>query len=79
VTFPPGPALAHQLENTGDGPLTYLAMSTMVATDVVGYPDSHKTAALAFAPGAVGGTPWVRAIFRDESSTDYYDREDGPT
>ena len=50
----------------------------MVSTDVVGYPDSRKTAALAFASGTAGETPWVRAMFRNESVTDYYDREDAP-
>ena len=77
VTLPPGPQCAHQLQNTGDQPLTYLCMSTMVTTDVVGYPDSRKTAALAFAPGTAGEAPWVRAMFRNESVTDYYDREEG--
>ena len=45
---------------------------------VVGYPESRKTAALAFASGTAGETPWVRAMFRNESVTDYYDREDAP-
>jgi uncharacterized cupin superfamily protein len=77
ATLPPGPQGAHQWQNTGEGPLTYLCISTMVSTDVVGYPDSRKTAALAFALGTAGETPWVRAMFRNESVTDYYDREDG--
>ena len=77
VTLPPGPQHAHQLQNTGDESLTYLCISTMVSTDVVGYPDSRKTAALAFASGTAGDAPWVRAMFRNESVTDYYDREDG--
>ena len=34
---------AHQLINTGNVDLVYLAISTLQVPEVVGYPDSHKT------------------------------------
>jgi uncharacterized cupin superfamily protein len=37
-----GRETAHQLVNTGDGELRYLAISTMVPMEVVEYPDSNK-------------------------------------
>lgn len=43
VNLPGGPDLAHQLINTGSEDLVYLAISTQVLPDVVGYPDSGKT------------------------------------
>jgi uncharacterized cupin superfamily protein len=42
-----GPETAHQLTNTGDAPLRYLAMSTMIDPDVCEYPDSGKVGAFA--------------------------------
>lgn len=38
-----GPDCAHQLINTGEQELVYLAISTLNVPDVVGYPDSGKT------------------------------------
>lgn len=44
IVIPPGgPELAHQLINTGTEELVYLALSTMVLPEVVGYPDAAKT------------------------------------
>jgi uncharacterized cupin superfamily protein len=37
-----GPETAHQLINTGDAPLRYLAISTEIDPDVCEYPDSGK-------------------------------------
>jgi uncharacterized cupin superfamily protein len=45
---PGGPDVAHQLINTGTYELRYLAVSTMIDTDIWQYPDSGKF-------GAVGG------------------------
>jgi uncharacterized cupin superfamily protein len=43
IACPPGgPEVAHQLINTGDALLKYLALSTTVDTDVFQYPDSGK-------------------------------------
>ena len=43
VNPPGGPEQAHQLINTGDRELVYLAISTLRLPEVVGYPDSCKT------------------------------------
>jgi uncharacterized cupin superfamily protein len=43
VNLPGGPELAHQLINTGAVDLVYLAISTAVVPEVVGYPDAAKT------------------------------------
>jgi uncharacterized cupin superfamily protein len=72
ATFPVGPAHSHQLLNTGDSPLRYLCFSTMIPTEVVGYPDSKKIGALGFG-GA--GEQWLRLMVREGSSVDYYDGE----
>jgi len=71
ATFPVGPAHSHQLVNAGDTPLRYLCFSTMVPTEVVGYPDSKKIGAMSYA----GGEAVVRLMFRETSAVDYYDGE----
>jgi len=40
-----GPETAHQILNTGDTPLRYLAVSNQAPVDVVEYPDSGKVLA----------------------------------
>ena len=42
ISFPPGPENSHSLKNTSDAPLSYLCLSSMLPTEVVGYPDSKK-------------------------------------
>lgn len=44
IAYPPGAAHAHQMINDGDEPLVCLAISTNLQCDVIGYPDSNKTA-----------------------------------
>ncbi len=75
VTLAGGPEHAHQLINTGDEELVYLAISTKTAPEVVGYPDSRKTAAMPVSWGEEPG-PY---IVQDETKgqVSYWDREDG--
>jgi uncharacterized cupin superfamily protein len=73
ICFPVGPDAAHQIMNTGRGPLRYLAFSTLLPTEVVGYPDSKKLAAQS--RPAFGQPPWANHIFRLESAVGYYDGE----
>lgn len=76
VSFPVGPATAHQVINSGTTPLRFLALSTKLNADVVGYPDSKKIGAMAAAPGAKYGDPrWVRIIVREGTGVDYFDGE----
>jgi len=49
IACPPGgPDVAHQLVNTGTDELRYIAVSTMIDTEIWQYPDSGKF-------GAIGG------------------------
>ena len=74
---PPGDATeAHQLINTGDEDLVYLAFSTVQVPEVVGYPDSGKTGVRI----AAGSDPGSRFLIRDDvPRAEYYDGEDGAT
>lgn len=76
AAFPAGPAGAHQLRNTGEGPLRYLAMSTMNEPDVLRYPDSGKVGVLAGEPP--GGDSEARLLdhfFHLEDAVDYWTDE----
>jgi uncharacterized cupin superfamily protein len=73
VTFHVGPDHAHQLTNTGKATLKYLALSTLIPVEVVGYPDSDKIGAMA--AKVAYDKPMVRAIFKASSQVDYYDGE----
>jgi uncharacterized cupin superfamily protein len=73
ATFPVGPDGAHQIVNTGHAPLRYLAMSTLLPVDVVGYPDSKKVGVMARA--GFGERPWLRSVFKADSEVDYYSGE----
>lgn len=72
---PGGPETAHQLINTGDTDLVYLAVGAMTEPEIVGYPDSGKTLAKT-SPYGVDG---VRFMVLDETrdQAEYFDREDG--
>lgn len=72
ATFPVGPAHSHQLINAGDAPLRYLCFSTLLPTEVVGYPDSKKIGAMSY---TAAGEPQVRIMVRQDSGVDYYDGE----
>ena len=71
VSFPPG-GPAHQLINDGSEPLVYLAISTSHKCEVVGYPDSKKVAAMA---GVAWDKPWIRQIWREGETVDYWEGE----
>ena len=78
ASIPVGPAHAHELVNSGTGPLRYLCVSTLHPAEVVGYPDSKKVLALgAGVPGP--GSPaesWIRLIAFEASNVEYFDGED---
>lgn len=75
VTPPGGPELAHQLINTGDEDLVYLAISTMVVPEVVGYPDTGKTG-VRTAPGRDPGSRFL-VDEKDKNARSYWEDEDG--
>jgi uncharacterized cupin superfamily protein len=69
-----GPETAHQIINTGDTPLRYLAISSMADLDICEYPDSGKF--LARAKGADGKARF-RQIRGSEGDIDYWEGEPG--
>lgn len=76
VTPVGGPEHAHQLVNTGNEDLVYLALSTQIAPEVCGYPDSGKTGVRAVPYGDPGPD---RFLIHDaaRATVDYWDGEDG--
>jgi len=76
VVIPPGgPELAHQFINTGDVELAYLAISTLMLPEVVGYPDAGKTGVrTSYSPA-----PTARFLIEDgaKDTVAYWDGESG--
>ncbi len=70
-----GPETAHQLINTGDAPLVFVAISTMAKTEICEYPDSGKF----MAKTRVGNEMVKRISFvgRQDSAVDYWNGEPG--
>ena len=68
-----GPEVAHQIVNTGQVDLRYLALSTLAEVEVCEYPDSDKVLLVTGKPGE----PGLRKMIRAEATVDYYDREEG--
>ncbi|PIQ23748.1 cupin [bacterium (Candidatus Blackallbacteria) CG17_big_fil_post_rev_8_21_14_2_50_48_46] len=76
ISIPPGPEYAHQIINTGSEDMTYLAVSTMEAPDIIVYPDSQKINVVAGSPP--GGDPHKRNlnyIGHLEQQVEYWDGE----
>ncbi len=71
IFTPPGPDRAHQIVNSSDAPLKYLALSSMDSPDIVYYPDSQKTGAFHVSDGS-----FVGFMSRDEELADYWEGED---
>jgi uncharacterized cupin superfamily protein len=77
IAFPPGPAHAHTLTNTGPQALHYLSLSNQNTTDVVGYPDSRKFLFMGMSdPSTWPEGVWVRKLIQDQESVDYFAGED---
>lgn len=68
-----GPETAHQILNTGIGPLRYLGLSGKARADVVEYPDSGKFMSYGTAPDGRR----FRFVGRTDSEVDYWDGEPG--
>lgn len=76
IACPPGgPETAHQIVNTGDAELRYLAVSTALSPEVAVYPDSNKFGLLAELPSGGDKPEILRFLGRTESSLAYYDGE----
>jgi uncharacterized cupin superfamily protein len=74
VAFPLGAEGAHQVVNTTDQPVRFLAISTHGQPDIVLYPDSGKVGAAERLPDGGG----FRAFFRLADQVDYWDGEEPP-
>lgn len=77
IACPPGgPETAHQIVNTGDGELKYLAVSTQSSPEIAEYPDSGKFGLLAEFPAAGNGEPkQYQFIGRETQVVDYWEGE----
>lgn len=72
IACPTGGAdVAHQIINTGNTEMRYLALSNLADIDVCEYPDSDKVVICADEPD----TPRLWKMFRAETEVEYYDRE----
>lgn len=74
VSFPRGEEGGHQIVNSSDAPVRFLAVSTNGDPDLIVYPDSGKLGAAERLPSGGG----VRKWFRLEDAVDYYDGERPP-
>jgi len=76
VALPAGPAHAHALHNPGPEPLEYLCLSTMIAPEVVEYPDSDKVGVMAgSAPGGDPARRLLSGFYKRGTNVDYYEGE----
>jgi len=77
IACPPGgPETAHQIINTGDVEMRYLAVSTMESPDICEYPDSGKYLVFDDNLRDADGKPRkFRVLGRQEQSLDYWDGE----
>ncbi|MDB6162640.1 MAG: cupin [Xanthomonadaceae bacterium] len=77
IACPPGgPETAHQLINTGEGELKYLAVSTKLSPELCEYPDSGKFGVMADLGTDANGQPAVfRHISRSQDALDYWEGE----
>jgi uncharacterized cupin superfamily protein len=76
IAHPPGgPETAHQIVNTSNAELKYLAVATRISPEVVDYPDSGKFGVYAEYPSADGKLANFRFIGRPGMGANYYDGE----
>ena len=77
IACPPGgPEMAHQIINTSNAELRYLAVSTQQSPEICEYPDSGKYAVMDdFKVDAEGNASGFVAIARPGDGVDYWDGE----
>lgn len=76
AVFEPGEEGAHQVINRTGEPVRVLMVSTMIAPEVAGYPDSGKRSAMLRPPGAPDAGD--RAFWREDDAVGYWDGERRP-
>ena len=71
-----GPETAHQIINTGDEELRYLAVATKIGPEICDYPDSGKFGVYSeVAPGKDGQPQFFYFMGRESQCLDYWDGE----
>ncbi len=74
IACPPGDrSVAHQIVNTGDVPMKFLALSTREQHDICEYPDANKVGVFCRAEGREK----MRHFFKVEQAVDYFEGEQG--
>ncbi len=66
---------AHQIINTGDAPLRFLAVSTMINPEICQYPDSKKFSVSEKQRNADGTSEGFRHVGRLRDKADYWEGE----
>jgi len=72
---PGGQSVAHQIINTGDVPLRYVSVSTMIFPDICEYPDSQKFLVAERVRNPDGSADGFRHIGRLSDAVDYWEGE----
>jgi len=77
IACPPGgPEKAHQIINTGDAEMRYLAVSTKESPEICEYPDTGKVGIMAeYAPSSEGKPQGFRMVTRPDMQVGYWDEE----
>jgi uncharacterized cupin superfamily protein len=75
VACPTGRAGAHRLDNTQEEPARVLVISTMLAPELIEYPDSGKLLARNHPPGGEASADAVEVIARPQAAVDYFEGE----
>lgn len=78
ISVPAGPDSGHQIINSSDAELKYIAVSTSEQPEVVMYPDSGKVAFMAMSEAVSDGKPeLIRGIYAKEApQAGYWEGED---
>ena len=75
IASPADPDQPHQIVNTSDAELVYVAVSADAATDVIRYPDSGKYGVWHGDSKNLGDPGNFRAFAREADTVDYWDGE----
>jgi uncharacterized cupin superfamily protein len=75
VAFPADESGGHRVVNDSEGPLRYLAVSTMNEPDVTVYPDSGKIGVFAGSPPGGREERSVHGYYNRDDDVDYWDGE----
>ncbi|MDH4073238.1 MAG: cupin domain-containing protein [Gammaproteobacteria bacterium] len=75
ITSPADPKQPHQIVNTSDEPLTYIALSNVEEADIFLYPDSGKYGAWHSKSNQRGDPDNFIVFARKDTAVDYWDGE----